>query len=400
MRDELRVAYLLPDPGIPVGGTKGASVHVSEVCRALVASGASVTLLAQRVVEAPSDGVDTVLLDPGPMASGPEGELARMASGGDFARRSAKVLRYLKPDLVYERLSLFFSSGGDLANAVRAARLVEVNAPIAAERERHFGLAHLATAVRHEHRALAGAHAMVVSQPLAQWALQRGAAEVDVIPNGVDTDRFEPVRNATAAGDLRKALGLSGTDVVGFVGSMKPWHGTDVLLDACRRLKATRPALRLLVVGEGPMRVELEAFAKVHGMDDTVIFTGPVPHEQIPVYLAALDVATAPFLASDDFYFSPLKVLEAMAAGLPIVASRLRTVASLLGGTGLLVEPGDAGSLATGLDRLLSDRELADRLGSQARRRTIESFKWDRVADHILSFYESERESHCVRSIR
>ena len=389
MTGPLRIAYLLPDPGIPVGGTKGASVHVNEVCRALMAEGASITLLAQRTAGHGPDGVEIIELDPGPVARGRSGEPARVSGGVDFARRAAPVLEALRPNLVYERLALFFDAGGRLARAVGAARLLEVNAPVVQERERTTGLLERALADHRERRALAGASVLAVSPSLAAWAMARGAARAEVVPNGVDLERFEPGRNRAAAAELRRSLGLAETAVVGFTGSLKPWHGVEVLVAAIAILAPSRPDLRLLVVGDGPGRAELTGQVAALGLADRVVFAGAVPPAMVPTHLAAIDIAVAPYLPMDDFYFSPLKVVEAMAAGRPIVASRFGSIEAMLAGTGRLVPPGDPTSLAAALAGLLDDPPEAGRLGAAARGRAEAAHGWDRVARRILAMSSS-----------
>jgi len=395
-----RVVYLLPDPGVPVDGTKGASVHVAEVCRALAARGAEVTLVAQRCARG-GDPVDRVrgafqlvLLDPGPLPRGPGGDPARIAAADDFAARAAEVLADRNPDLVYERLALFFGWGRSLAAAVGAARLVEVNAPVAAERRRSIGLLATDVADRAERAALVGAKVLAVSEPLAAWAQGRGAATVEVVPNGVDGPRFAAPGQRAAARVIRRNLGLLDAEVVGFIGSLKPWHGVEILLEAAAELAIGRPRLRVLVVGEGPGRLELERHATIGPLAGRVIFTGAVAPERVPAHLAALDIAVAPYRPGPDFYFSPLKVVEAMAAGRPVVASRFAPIERMLSGAGVLVTPGDPGELARALARLLDDPDEADRLGRRAARRARRAHGWDRVAARILASAEPVRGDH------
>ncbi len=382
----MRVAYLLPDPGIPVGGVKGASVHVQEVCRALQAKDCDVLLIAARAAGEPPAGVKLVLLDPGAYARGPEGEPGRIRAAEAFMLRAEPLVRGFRPDVIYERLSLFAGDGGTLAARLGVPRLVEVNAPVAAEHARHFGLTLRSMAETLECAALAGAVAMAVSPPLAAWALARGASRAVVVPNGADVERFDPAKRRASAASLRASLGFERAEVVGFAGSLKPWHGVEVLLDAARHLAVGRPSLRVLIVGDGPRRAALEAKAagvlagKVH-------FTGAVPSTVVPAYVGAFDIATAPYLpdAGEDFYFSPLKVVEAMAAARPIVASRFPSVTEMLGGTGVLVEPGDSVALSAALRELLDDRKVARELGEAARRRACSGFTWSAVADRILA---------------
>ncbi|MGH9067857.1 MAG: glycosyltransferase family 4 protein, partial [Acidimicrobiales bacterium] len=226
---------------------------------------------------------------------------------------------------------------------------------------------------------------LAVSPPLAAWARRRGATTAEVVPNGVDLDRFDPDRQRPQTVALRRQLGLEGAVVMGFAGSLKPWHGVEVLLAAAASLATSRPALRVLVVGDGPGRPDLERrSAEDDHLADRVVFTGTVNPALVPAYLGVFDVATAPFLPAEDFYFSPLKVVEAMAGGRPTVASRLAPIEAMLGSTGVLVPPGDPAALARAIDELLADPSKAARLGEAARRRAMDGHGWDKVAARIL----------------
>ncbi len=384
----MRVAYLLPDPGIPVGGVKGASVHVAEVCRALAETGAQVRLLAMRAAGKPPPDVQLDLFDCPPLPSGPSGELARQRAVEDFLAWAEGELADFGADLLYERLSLFAGTGGALARRLGVRRVVEVNAPVAAERARHAGLALVDQAEAAERSALEGAAVIAVSPPMETWSRAHGAASVQMIPNGVDAERFAPARNAAAAVAIRAALGLERSELVGFVGSMKPWHGVGTLLAAVALLAPRRPRLRLLVVGDGPALADLNARAHQADLVGRCHLVGPVPSVEVPGYLAALDVAAAPYLhpgLEEGFYFSPLKVVEAMAAARPVVASSFQPIEAMLGGTGRLVPAGDVEALARALGDLLDDPSGAQALGLGARARALTHFSWRGVAAGILA---------------
>src|SRR5699024_6425288 len=139
----------------------------------------------------------------------------------------------------------------------------------------------------------------------------------------------------------------------GFVGTLKPWHGTDLLLHALAR---TDQRLELDICGTGPQQEELELLAAELGITQRVRFHGAVAPEHVPEFLHGLDIATAPYPAGEH-YFSPLKVYEYLAAGLPVVASAIGTIPALLedGELGVLVEPGDVAALAGALAALAAD---------------------------------------------
>lgn len=384
-----RIAYLLPDPGIPVGGVKGASVHVDGLCCALAQLGHEVTLYAPRVV-GPLWGpeahrVTVVPVDVGDVRSGVDADASRMAAASRFFPAVEAALAASRPDWVHERLSLFAGEGTAMAARLGLPRVVEVNAPVAAERQTHFGLTAREEAAAAERAALEGAAVVAVSEPLAVWAESMGAAEATVVPNGATLDPLGPLGRAEARTRHRRALGFDdGVVVVGFAGSLKPWHGVEVLVDAVGRASAHHE-LALLVVGDGPARPRIER--AIAGLPDTarVVMAGAVPARTVAEYLAAMDLAAAPYLPSESFYFSPLKVAEAMACHLPVVASDFPPVRALLGGSGVLVPPGDPAALARAIGALAADPLGRRRRAAAGWRRASTRLGWPGVAGRVVA---------------
>jgi len=147
------------------------------------------------------------------------------------------------------------------------------------------------------------------------------------------------------------------------------------------------PASRLLIVGDGPERERITRALDERGLLESTLFTGAVAPGEVPGFLASMDVAVAPYPPLSTFYFSPLKVYEYMAAGLPVVASRIGQLRTLIEpeSNGLLVEPGDAKALAEALERLRNDPELRARLGQSARAMVLRTHTWDAVVQRILN---------------
>ena len=377
----MRIAYVCADAGVPVFGRKGCSVHVQEVAGALRAAGAVVSLFASSLGGRPTPALAGAPLRRLPRPSGKDGAAReREALKANGALREA--LEASGPfDAVYERYALWSFAGMEYARDAGIAGLLEVNAPLIEEQAAHRGLVYRKAAENVADRAFAAASRLIaVSEPLARWVnlRRRAGGHVHVIPNAIDPARFRAKVRPT-----RRAAEVF---TVGFVGSLRPWHGLSVLADAFARLHARWPASRLLVVGDGPERASFESALDRLGLRHAAELTGAVAAHRVPGLLASMDAAVAPYPPQADFYFSPLKVYEYMAAGLPVVASRIGQIADAIrdGESGLLCPPGDAENIAYALGRLAADAALRTRLGAEARRQVLAQRTWGAVAERIL----------------
>ena len=375
-------AYICMDAGVPVLGRKGCSIHVQEVIRALGHAGIEVDLFAARTEgEYPSDCEHVRLHEIPIMAMGgrAEGERAAMAANN----RLTAALEYEGPfDLVYERYSLWSHAGMEFARASDVPGLLEVNAPLIEEQTEFRGLTHRDKAEEIAERAFAAASVLsAVSEEVAAYLeTYTGARDkVTVIPNGVDPERIKP--GLTPAW-RREGNGFT----VGFVGSLKPWHGLPVLVEAFHGLRQKDTKSRLLIVGDGPERAKLSDDIKKRGLQDSAHLTGSVSPDQVPPWLASMDVAVAPYPHLPRFYFSPLKIFEYMAAGLPVVASRIGQIVRIIQHdvNGLLVPAGYSLALAAAVQQLRSDPEKRMALGQEARKTVLRNHTWDQVVSRVL----------------
>jgi glycosyltransferase involved in cell wall biosynthesis len=209
---------------------------------------------------------------------------------------------------------------------------------------------------------------------------------IDVVYNGVDTERFRPDPERGAA--IRKGLGLGQDDVmVLFLSHVTRQKGLHILLRALPRIRATGPPVRVVVAGVGDYLADGQALAQRLGLSSHVVFVGEVPHERAPEYLAASDVFVLPTLRQEGL---PFALLEAMAAQKPVLVSRIGGVTSVLhdGVNGLLVRPGDPDALAQGLMRLLADRELGRRLARSARETVLRTFSAEQMVRGTADVFE------------
>jgi glycosyltransferase involved in cell wall biosynthesis len=297
------------------------------------------------------------------------------------------ALADFRPDAVYERYALFRTEGVEEAGRAGLPVALEVNAPLAEEEHRFRGLRLAGRAAQAERRAWAGADLVVVpSRPLAERVRARGAQQVLVVGNAVDTERFGPRADSA---EKQRRLGLEGRFVVGFAGSVKRWHDLDTLVDAVAALPAALRAA-LLVVGDGPERLALERRASARRLELCV--TGAVPHEQVPQYLAAMNACFAGLPADPALhYFSPLKALEYLASGRPTVVAAAGDLASLAdAGVALGYRPGDSADLCARLLELADDPALRARLAKRGRAHA-ERVTWRDAARRIVQALERLR---------
>jgi len=406
-RRAVRLLYLCSDFGIDPAGTKGASIHVRSVTRAMCEIGHDVRILSPKggcipdhpaqpilgVGGGPAESMGKLLkkwlVDHG-LTDAPARELRPLIYNAWVGEPALAALRENPPEAILERLSLFSHVGIDLSEALDVPLVVEMNAPLADEAEAYRALQLRPLAREIEGRVLRRADGVVVvSQALAKRLVEAGVRpeRVHVVPNGADPSFFTGIPPRESC---RARWELDGAFVVGFVGSLKPWHGVDVLLRAFERLHRDDPRARLLIVGEGPWAPSLRGLAIDLGLGDRVTFTGALPHAEIPRVLGALDVAVAPFLQVHDFYFSPIKMFEYMAAGLCVVGSRLGQIAGVVqdGVNGLLCEPDDPESLYRTLRRAQGDAALRRRLGSAARESIRAGYTWTHTARRLTRVIE------------
>ena len=379
----MRVAYVCADPGVPVFGCKGCSIHVQEILRALKKQGADITLFAIKISSEPPPGLEDISICKLPCPSKRDDGLRDEQAALKLNETLHKALEDAGPfDLVYERYSLWSFAAMEYARSMGIPGLLEVNAPLIEEQAQYRGLVDHQGAEQVAERVFSAANILIavsrgVATYLARYTGVNG--KVRIVPNGVNPDRFQvdikPYRHTHP-----------GTFIVGFVGTLKPWHGLPTLVEAFAHIHRQGNNIRLMIVGDGPGREDLVKHLTARNLTESVEFTGAVDPSEIPGLLSTMDVAVAPYPNLANFYFSPLKVYEYMAAGLPVVATRIGQLAELIqdGMNGFLVPPDDPDAMAAVLDKLRCEPDLRIRMGQMARTTILFQHTWDAAVSRII----------------
>ena len=208
-------------------------------------------------------------------------------------------------------------------------------------------------------------------------------SKIEVIPNGIDVERFNPEKNTT---DIRKEFSLEDDDIViGFIGRIVPAKGLEYLLNALPYLKEEFKSIKLLIVGEGSLVEKLKESAKKNNIFDNILFTGR--RRDIPEILASINIFVMPSIAEG----LPNALLEAMAMGKPIVTTEVGGIPEIVknGFNGLLVPPRDTLSLSKAIKELISNDRLAAKLGQAARDLVHDNLSIKAIAQKWQSLYLS-----------
>jgi glycosyltransferase involved in cell wall biosynthesis len=300
-----------------------------------------------------------------------------------------RLVTTLRPAVVMERYYNFGGEGVMAAAATGARAVLEVNAPVIdheGSAKARIDRALVIEPMRRWREAICARAALIVTPSAAILPRDTPARKIVRLEWGADTEQFRPDAPGTAP------FSRPATTVAIFAGAFRTWHGAVNLVRAVRELNSRgRADVGAVLVGDGP---ELPAVRKEAAGLSNVVFTGAVSHAGMPACLAAADIGVAPFETgahrplSLGFYWSPLKIFEYMAAGLPVVAPAVDRIPSLVADRreGVLYDPAQPGALARALETL-TDPALRLALGSAARERAVQEYSWKAhcaALDHAL----------------
>lgn len=366
----------------------GQYVHIEEMINALRAQGHEVIIVAPPSAETEEFGSDAGLVAKLKRHL-PKWFYELMELGYSLVayRRLAAAVREHRPDALYERYNLFLPAGIWLARKYKLPMLLEINAPLMEERARYDGLA--LTGLARWSQAYAWRNADVVlpvTQVLGDMVSAYGvdSKRIEVIPNGINQDRFSGDINVAEA---KRALGLQDYLVLGFTGFVRDWHGLDKVITMIAN-DPPESRRHLLVVGDGPARAALEKQARELGIEQRVRFTGIIGRDEVARYVAAFDIALQPAVVA---YASPLKLFEYLALGKAIVGPAQPNIREILkeDHNAVLFDPAQPDGLARAIERLCADTELRHKVARNARATiTEQQLTWQANARRVVHLFE------------
>jgi glycosyltransferase involved in cell wall biosynthesis len=293
-----------------------------------------------------------------------------------------------QPDAVlYERHAYFMFMGVLLGKWLRRPVVLEVNELAGFKRARGLIMERLARRIDAWVFSRAS-HILCVSRVLAGEVQQRGAhgERVHVLPNAIDANRFQGLGPGRS---LRARLGLEGSIVIGHVGLFYQWDRLDVLIEVVKSIRDRHPAIKVLLVGDGPEMENLKHTARRLGMESAVILPGPVPRDDVPAYIDAMDICVLP---DSNAFGSPIALFEFMAMGKPCVVPDLGPMRDVLEDnvTGIMFPHADYPALRKALLRFVEDPALRIQIGARAKQTVFKRHTWAANARFVVQLAGGE----------
>ena len=303
-----------------------------------------------------------------------------------------------QPDAVlYERHAYFMFTGVLLGNWLKRPVVLEVNELAGFTRARGLIMERIARRIDAWVFSRAN-HILCVSRVLADEAAQRGARSetVHLLPNAIDAIRFRSPRPEQS---LRSRLGLEGSIVIGHVGLFYRWDRLDVLIETARRIRDQHPEIKVLLVGDGPETENLRQTAFRLGMEREVIFPGPVPRDDVPAYIDAMDICVLP---DSNAFGSPIALFEFMAMGKPCVVPDLGPMCDVIedNATGIMFPHRDYAAFEKALLKLVEDSALRIQIGARAKDAVFSRHTWAANARFVIQLARGESSARALARMK
>ena len=304
-----------------------------------------------------------------------------------FRKAEQEWVEKFKPDIIVARLDLYLFSALRTARKNKLPIIIEADCPPVYEavefQKQYFRIPIISEKI--EKYVLKNADFVITQSNVLHDHFsnryQLDLKKMAVAPNAVVPEKFQINESDE---ELRKKYDLKSDPVVGFVGSMSVWHGIENLQKIILNIVAKIPHVKFLLVGTGGGNEnKLSDFLRKNNLEKNVVFTGYVPHKEIPKHIGLFDVALAPYPGLDFFYYSPVKMFEYMAAGKPMVTTDIGQIAEVITNNfdGILCRPDNIDELINSTLLLLENEKERKRIGENARLTIKNKHTWQHRAN-------------------
>lgn len=389
----MKIIYYSPHPNLNLTDPAGYGTHMREMIAAFRALGHSVEPLIMGGTQ------------PRPSTAPPKNPLWKrtlkkviskrrwqtmkddrlMAFDEEAQQQLERLIDEVQPDLIYERGNYMQVSGVRAAKKHGVMHVMEMNSPYTQEKiELEGESSRIPEANRREAEQLEKSdHIVCVSSSLRDHLLEKHRVrdgKFSVLPNAIDPEKVEVKEEETAT--IRARYGLAGKTVIGWVGSIQPWHGIDTLIHAFAALAANHPDAMLMLVGSGETIEAMRALANSTGLGDRIVFTDYVPHREVFAHIAAMDITV---LANTKWYCSPIKIFEYGVMNKAVIATNHAAVLDVMlpDVDGLIIDVG-RDKLEQAMRQLLADPALRARLAASFHAKILQRHTWQANARAVL----------------
>jgi glycosyltransferase involved in cell wall biosynthesis len=298
------------------------------------------------------------------------------------------IVNKSKPDIIFERFTIFHQAGCRLSIEKNIPYLLEIHSPVD-ERGKYFSSNNFVWYTRKVLRyvSLKANAIIVVSCVMKDYLVSMGIPKkkITVIPNAVDKEIVNKI-SEKEVNLIKNRYHLEDSFVVGFIGSMAPYHGIDFLINAAKDIISKNNRIKFLMVGafynEKAKNAMLDMVCK-HNLKDYFIFTGNVSHDRIPSFIEAMDACTIP---SSNYYGSPIKLFEYGSLGKTVIASRFVPIEEIIEDEkdGLLFEPGNINDFTRKLLDVSDRKEYRENMGKKLQKKILSNHTWQHNAQRIM----------------
>ena len=295
-----------------------------------------------------------------------------------------QAVKNFKPDFIYDRY-ITYNAGCVLAGKLfNIPSILEVNAPLALERSKqsdeYLFFKPLAFCIE-KWICANSSKTIVVSTPLAEYFISKGIPkeQLVIMPNGVDELKFTQKQKDK---NLLYQISGNGNIIIGFTGVLRKWHGLDLLINSFSKLIQSGLSVKLLIVGDGPERKNIEMLLKELEVAHHVTITGFIDHQNVSDYVNLFDIAVSP---KSTFYASPMKVIEYMALAKPVVVANSKNFLDIIdpGENGVVFIENETGSLTNAMYSLYSNQTFREKIGKNARKKVLDRLNWQYNAEQV-----------------